>query len=209
MNDSKIIWERYLKLNESLDIDNQYENYLKNKDFKSLKELIDIKRNEKGYVTGPVYHGTNKQFTVFRPNIAEGLGKGIYFTTDKNITSEYGNTVMSVYIKFENPFEGVFPKDKIIKNTNTYKNAQQEYTNSHFIDEESGELDWYELSLENARFINDLIRELGFDGFLQEIEILAFYPNQVKSSDIITYDDNGNVIPLSKRFDSSKNDIRF
>lgn len=32
---------------------------------------------------------------------------------------------------------------------------------------------------------------------------------QVKSADPVTYDDNGNVIPLSKRFDRSNDDIRF
>lgn len=35
-----------------------------------------------------------------------------------------------------------------------------------------------------------------------------FDPSQVKSADPITYDDNGNVIPLSKRFSDSE-DIRF
>ena len=32
---------------------------------------------------------------------------------------------------------------------------------------------------------------------------------QVKSADPVTYDDNGNVIPLSERFNSSNSDIRF
>ena len=32
---------------------------------------------------------------------------------------------------------------------------------------------------------------------------------QVKSADLVTYDDAGGIIPLSKRFDKSNNDIRF
>ena len=40
-------------------------------------------------------------------------------------------------------------------------------------------------------------------------EYVAFAPNQIKSADPVTYDDEGNVIPLSKRFDSSNEDIRF
>lgn len=32
---------------------------------------------------------------------------------------------------------------------------------------------------------------------------------QIKSADLVTYDDNGNVIPLSERFDSEKTDIRW
>lgn len=40
-------------------------------------------------------------------------------------------------------------------------------------------------------------------------EILVFKPSQIKSADPITYDDNGDPIPLSARFDSSSDDIRY
>lgn len=36
-----------------------------------------------------------------------------------------------------------------------------------------------------------------------------FNPNDAKSADAVTYDDNGNVIPLSQRFDTGKEDIRY
>lgn len=36
-----------------------------------------------------------------------------------------------------------------------------------------------------------------------------FSPNQVKSADPVTYDDNGKIIPLSERFNPESNDIRF
>lgn len=38
---------------------------------------------------------------------------------------------------------------------------------------------------------------------------IAFNPNNVKSADAITYNNNGKVIPLSERFNSSENDIRY
>ena len=38
---------------------------------------------------------------------------------------------------------------------------------------------------------------------------VAFYPEQVKSAEAITYDDNGNVIPLSERFNSENKDRRY
>lgn len=34
-------------------------------------------------------------------------------------------------------------------------------------------------------------------------------PEQIKSAETTTYDDEGNVIPLSKRFDSGKSDVRY
>ena len=40
-------------------------------------------------------------------------------------------------------------------------------------------------------------------------EYVAFSPNQIKSAEAVTYDDNGNVIPLGERFNEDKEDIRF
>ena len=37
----------------------------------------------------------------------------------------------------------------------------------------------------------------------------VFSPEQIKSADPVTYDDNGNVIPLSERFNIKNNDIRY
>lgn len=38
---------------------------------------------------------------------------------------------------------------------------------------------------------------------------IAFNPNNVKSADAITYDNDGEVIPLSERFDGNEDDIRY
>ena len=38
---------------------------------------------------------------------------------------------------------------------------------------------------------------------------VAWFDNQIKSSDPVVRDDNGNVIPLSERFNSKNNDIRY
>lgn len=38
---------------------------------------------------------------------------------------------------------------------------------------------------------------------------IIFDPNNVKSADPITYDDSGNIIPLSKRFNENEKDIRY
>ena len=37
----------------------------------------------------------------------------------------------------------------------------------------------------------------------------VFDSNQIKSADPVTYDDNGNVIPLSERFNPKNSDIRY
>lgn len=54
----------------------------------------------------------------------------------------------------------------------------------------------------------------GYDGVINEEdgsiwEYVAFNPNQIKSADPVTYDDAGNVIPLSERLNPEKEDIRY
>lgn len=66
---------------------------------------------------------------------------------------------------------------------------------------------------------NSLTPITGFDGFVtqwtngatgkQSNIYLAFDSSQLKSADAVTYDDNGNVIPLSQRFNPKNDDIRY
>ena len=55
--------------------------------------------------------------------------------------------------------------------------------------------------------------DTGYDGVVMETPkgkiVMAFDNNQIKSADPVTYDDNGNVIPLSERFNPENSDIRF
>ena len=71
-----------------------------------------------------------------------------------------------------------------------------------------------------TRFYNDsLIPVTGFDGIVTQWDnattgkksniILAFNSNQLKSADAVTYNNNGNIIPLSERFKEDNADIRY
>lgn len=66
--------------------------------------------------------------------------------------------------------------------------------------------------LDNNREFTAELKNRGYDGTIQSDhgdEAVAFYPNQIKSAQPVTYDAAGNVIPLSKRFDSEQDDIRY
>ena len=66
--------------------------------------------------------------------------------------------------------------------------------------------------LYNNREFTAELKDRGYDGTIQSEygdEAVAFYPNQIKSADPITRDADGNVIPLSKRFDENQDDIRY
>jgi len=66
---------------------------------------------------------------------------------------------------------------------------------------------------------NILTPTTGIDGFWQKWDnretggksnvFVAFDSSQIKKSDAVTYDDDGNVIPLSERFNEEKGDIRY
>jgi hypothetical protein len=67
-------------------------------------------------------------------------------------------------------------------------------------------------------YVTDYLKEQRFDGIKDKggknggdghTVWIPFSSEQVKSADPVTYDDNGEVIPLSERFNSSNNDIRY
>ena len=55
------------------------------------------------------------------------------------------------------------------------------------------------------------IHDAGFDNGNSYADIYNFFhpESQVKSADLVTYDDNGDIIPLSERFNTEKNELRF
>lgn len=66
----------------------------------------------------------------------------------------------------------------------------------------------YSKSLKDRGFDSVLIEGGFIDGQLQTVRIYLD-SNQLKSADPVTYDDAGNVIPLSQRFQESSPDIRY
>ena len=72
----------------------------------------------------------------------------------------------------------------------------------------------------NSRWDQDLYDRLTAEGYDSAIadddwghpsnrHYIAFSPSQIKSADPVTYDSDGNVIPLSQRFQSESPDIRY
>ena len=63
--------------------------------------------------------------------------------------------------------------------------------------------------------LHEAVRDVtGHDGIIVKLQngdkfYVAWFDNQMKAADPVTYDDNGNVIPLSQRFDENEPDIRY
>ena len=85
--------------------------------------------------------------------------------------------------------------------------SKEEYRNVGYLDSD--------LFRDYPNELHDALHDVvGYDG----IEVtfnngdkfyVAWFDNQMKSGDAVTYDDTGNVIPLSERFNEGKNDIRY
>ncbi|MBQ3007171.1 MAG: hypothetical protein IJD78_06390 [Clostridia bacterium] len=75
------------------------------------------------------------------------------------------------------------------------------------------------LSVDSKNAITDYLKNQGYDGVILERDAgsfgretktyIALDNTQVKSADPVTYDDRGDVIPLSERFKESNVDIRY
>ena len=108
---------------------------------------------------------------------------GFFFAPEYDEYHEYGDRTIKAFLNIENPASF---GDYNIDSSKT--NAGRD---------------------ERIRLQNE-----GYDGVINEEdgaiwEYVAFNPNQIKSADPVTYDDNGNVIPLSERFNPEKEDIRY
>jgi hypothetical protein len=134
-----------------------------------------------------VYHGTDATFDAFIPGWAQGWGKGIYFTDNKEQTKEFGENTIEAFINIKNPVtEENYSKMDLIQNTDAWKDKTKKLQEKYG---EEQELDFENEFYENIDFLANIWRELGHDGIIFEgsnsiegQEIVSFNSNQIKSA---------------------------
>lgn len=178
--------DSYVKQKFSFD-DEDYLLAVRAGDMDAAQEMVDEAAKKTGY-TVQAYHGTNANFNVFRSE------KGRYFFSKSEDYAEAmmeersGQRIVKAYLKMENPY-----REKL---------AEGEFSDPSF---EKPILDYAEQNGYDSAIIEvDTDNELVADTFY-----VVFSPEQIKSADPVTYDDNGNLIPLSERFDTGSKDIRY
>ena len=195
-------------------IDNKYFEAVKNNDLETAQKLVDEAAKENGY-TIKAYHGTTNQqekstwndkmkwydteykhFTVFKRQYDEQAGH--FFNDDIDNAGGYGSILYSVYLKINKPL--------------VIDCKGQNYASITF---DGKEMDTYEWAgyAKKHRYDGVIFKNIsdgvGYDDLSRlTTDYVVFNSNQIKSSEPITYDDNGNVIPLSKRFNYLV-DIRY
>ena len=169
------------------------------------------------------FHFTDADFTVFR------FGE-LGFHVGTRAQAEYvgrgkQGKILNLYIKADNPL--YWPIDigywsaKEIAATLDPDDSFEEFENAEEIRDKIREIGQIANGQEaNEKLINYL-RTLGYDSIKYENtqdrehgdpideSYILFDPEQLKSADLVTYDDNHSPIPLSQRFDSKMEDYRF
>ncbi len=141
-----------------------------------------VVRDSKGKLL-KTYHYTNSNFTAFDRSTARTGNEmdGFFFAPDAESTREYGERQIVAYLNITN-----LAVDPVL--------------DRKFDD--SGTL------------LREKLAAQGYDGVARTengkiYEYMVFDPEQIKLADAVTYDDAGNAIPLSERFNMGKKDIRY
>lgn len=151
-----------------------------------------------------VYHGTNADFSVFKPSKTGTFGPGIYFAdSGSDAASAYGDNIVDAYLSIQNPWLVDADPDSDAAYEEDHDNPAVEAVLSlpngrALLDKAKRE--------ESEHFDEDLKNELislGYDGVIATYpdgskEFVAFNPSQVKSAT----GNNGN-------FDPANPDIRY
>ncbi len=213
--------------------DQEYLAAVEKGDIETAQKMVDEAAKKAGY-TIKAYHGTKNDFTEFDKNkIGSGVtlfasqGKGFYFTARESVAEKYsrGGRVLSSYLKANNLFSFV---DKKSKNVNSLLDEFARLNGGKFdINQYSDFVDFEkrtgsvlsQVVKDKGESFTAFLQGKGFDGILytsydydtgsSNKTYVIFEPEQIKSADPVTYDNDGNVIPLSKRFDATKKDIRY
>lgn len=198
----------YMLLEKMSQQDSDYMEAVERHDMKTAQKMVDAAAKSAGYDIGPVYHGTISKFDAFDNKKTgrndRGLwGLGHYFANSLERAKSYadrqgeGARIISAFISLKNPLVLKTGSDLIIRLPNG--------TNTK---------DLVGPNLDGSK-IKDIAQKGNHDGVIQfrpngEIgDLVVYSPSQIKSSDSVTYDEEGNIIPLSHRFNSASNSILY
>lgn len=189
------------------------------------------------YVYHGTSNGGHTWFDTYAYYSKFGLfGNGAYFTEDRNIAEQYTRKgrgtkpqVYSVFLNITNPIDMDAIADIEAWNEAMQKASEDlslldgEMTNEQAFRRMVEDLEYAEVySYDAAEIVRNVFENMGYNGIThigggrvgmsdgtRHRVWIAFESEQIKSADAVTYDDNGNVIPLSERFNPEKTDIRW
>ena len=185
-------------------------------DMETAQQMVDEAAKRAGYASPKVYHGTDEQFNQFDINkVGSNFGLdtyGFFFTTNKDSANRSRKTYpQKSKFYFNEQDKAAAKSGRIISaylNLGGLNITLKDIPNFAYEGGVSA-INTYDANREN---VEKAAKETGADSFSLMKEGDTFFavynPSQIKSADPVTYDDAGNVIPLSQRFQPSEPDIR-
>lgn len=172
--------EENVNQNLSPSSDNAYLRLVDEGDTKAAQKMVEKAAKEAGY-TIKAYHGTDA---------------GVFNEFDKGRIGEASGLSMLG--------DGFYFSDRESTAKQYGKNVFPVYLK---------QLNPYNATAADVYKLNALeLERQGYDSVILQTGkrkvLMVLDPNQVKSAATVTYDDNGNVIPLSERFNQDSNDMR-
>ena len=201
-------------------LDSEYMKAVESGDMEAVQRMVNEAAKRAGY-TIEAYHGSRNEFTVFSSekrgsSTNTETSKRWFFAADKATANSYypygviealqgkeaadklknKGKLYHMFLRMSNPLE-VDVKDYDYAAHRENRDAMMEYSEQADNNGNDGIILYHALD-------NQL------DTSARESTVYMFRESaQAKSADHVTYDDDGNVIPLSKRFDSANDDIRY
>ena len=145
--------------------------------------------------------------------------------------------VYDTYLNIQNPFDTTTVDEGFLSDLEAWWEAQdqsvydRETAEADWWDKNSMSVErWLEKARDDVEngsshawtsipdAVTDYLKSQGYDGIKdrggknggeEHTVYIPFAPEQIKSAETVTMDDNGNVIPLENRFDPTQRDIRF
>jgi hypothetical protein len=199
-------------------LDEAHASAIESGDMEEAQRLVDERAREARYTIGPVYHGTaatTEELTI--PMGDRGVAAHVSF--NKKVAKKFANS--RAYDSGDDPqIHQWLIKGDIFDPTKSEHLQRLKNIIGENIDK-GRPVDKIPTHADYSTFestkLQDALKKAGFDGYYDREDnesgwdenIAIFDPNNIKSADPATYDDNGKLIPLSQRFDTSKPDIRF
>ena len=213
--------------------DSDYLKAVESGDMETAQAMVDEAAKRAGAETsnnGEVrhyYHGTNAKFNSFDVGKSSNgtYGFGFYFTRSKAMAKYFGET-KEVYImtdRIATRDQHTITAEQVSDFVNRY-NLDLNKTILKYADsikswvESENDADIMKrleqfvverVSYDTETLLHDLTETFGYDGMRINGELVLWDKNLAKSADPVTYDDNGNVIPLSERFNQQSGDTRY
>lgn len=211
LNEKAAVNENKNKTKYSLkEIETEYDKAVKDNDMDKAAELVQDYAFEKGY-TDLVYHGTDQfGFTKFN--------EGWVFTTDDlNTAATYSDIDKPSNIKNNQSRYGNYALYANVDGLLRVEGNDAYYNEIEYNGEKMDTIDIANIARKEGYsgvMFKDIIDPSGmYDSDLldEPSYVMVFFKpeEQLKSADPITYDDNGEVVPLNKRFNKDYNDIRY